>query len=187
MKDRAGKPARAEVTLYAVDEGVLSLIGYKTPDPIPIFGAPRSLRCSTIESRDALARLLNPFAALSALDKGLEGGGGGEGRAFASDFRASAYFNPSLVTDARGPRARQLQAPRQPRPPTGSWPSPRREDDRFGYARGLACHEPPADGAPRFPALLARGRRLDAGIVVHLEGLAKTKVDVEASPPRGSR
>src|SRR5262249_29202368 len=76
VKDRAGKPARAEITLYAVDEGVLSLVGYKTPDPIPVFGAPRSLKVATIESREAIARVENPFSILG-LDKGLTGGGGG--------------------------------------------------------------------------------------------------------------
>ncbi len=29
VRDRAGQPARAEVTLYAVDEGVLSLTGQR--------------------------------------------------------------------------------------------------------------------------------------------------------------
>ena len=76
VKDKAGKPARAEITLYAVDEGVLSLVGYKTPDPIPVFGAPRSLKVATIESREAIARVENPFSILG-LDKGLTGGGGG--------------------------------------------------------------------------------------------------------------
>src|SRR5206468_3052322 len=32
--DAAGKPARAEVTLYAADEGSLSLTYYHTPEPI---------------------------------------------------------------------------------------------------------------------------------------------------------
>ena len=93
--------AHAEVTLYAVDEGVLSLVGYKTPDPVPFFGAARSLKVATLESREALARVLDPFATLG-LDKGLDGGSGGEGGA-RRDFRASAYWSPALVTDAVPP------------------------------------------------------------------------------------
>ena len=41
VKDKSGRGAKSELTVYAVDEGVLSLVTYKTPDPIPVFGAPR--------------------------------------------------------------------------------------------------------------------------------------------------
>src|SRR5262249_41428489 len=100
VQDRAGKPARAEVTLYAVDEGVLSLIRYETPDPIPVFTAPRSLHVATIESREALAKVLvHPLGELG-FDKGFDGGGGGE--PVRHDFRQTAYFAPSLVTDSAG-------------------------------------------------------------------------------------
>ncbi|HLM72969.1 MAG TPA: MG2 domain-containing protein, partial [Polyangiaceae bacterium] len=76
VRDAKGLPAHAEVTLYAVDEGVLSLIGYETPDPIPVFTAPRPLKIQSIETRQAIAKIQNPYAALG-LDKGLEGGSGG--------------------------------------------------------------------------------------------------------------
>jgi alpha-2-macroglobulin len=33
VKDSAGRPVEAEVALAAADEGVLSLIDFKTPDP----------------------------------------------------------------------------------------------------------------------------------------------------------
>ena len=71
VKDRAGKPHAGEVTLYAVDEGVLSLIGYKVPDPIPVFSAPRRLSVATLEARDGLGRI-----GLEALDGALGGGQG---------------------------------------------------------------------------------------------------------------
>ena len=50
VTDRAGKGARADVTFYAVDEGVLMLTGYKTPDPIPVFTAARALSVSASRS-----------------------------------------------------------------------------------------------------------------------------------------
>lgn len=44
VKDRAGKGAQSEITLYAVDEGVLMLTAYKTPDPVPVMLGPRPLQ-----------------------------------------------------------------------------------------------------------------------------------------------
>src|SRR5690606_3467892 len=51
VRDFAGKGKPAEVTFYAVDEGVLALTGYQLPDPVHRFTAPRALRVATIESR----------------------------------------------------------------------------------------------------------------------------------------
>ncbi|MFO0762492.1 MAG: MG2 domain-containing protein [Byssovorax sp.] len=177
VKDRAGKPARSEVTLYAVDEGVLSLIGYKTPDPIPVFGAPRSLKVATIEAREVLAKVMNPFAALG-LDKGLEGGGGGKDGGVRRDFRSSAYFNPTLVTDDKGHIHASFKLP-------DSLTTYRlmavaaAEDDRFGYAESNVTTSRPLMGRPAFPRFLRAGDSLEAGVVVTSKGLAKSKIDVE--------
>ena len=175
VKDRAGKPARAEITLYAVDEGVLTLIGYKTPDPIPIFGAPRALKVTTGESRTDLARLLNPFAALG-IDKGLEGGGGGEG-GVRKDFKASAYFNPSLVTDALGHAHASFKLPDN-LTTFRIMAVAAAEDDRFGYAQDRVTVSRPLMARPAFPRFVRAGDTLDAGIVVTSKGLPKSKIDV---------
>jgi uncharacterized protein YfaS (alpha-2-macroglobulin family) len=177
VKDRTGKPARAEVTLYAVDEGVLSLIGYKTPDPIPVFGAPRALKVATIEAREALAKVMNPFAALG-LDKGLEGGGGGGESGIRRDFRSSAYFNPTLITDDKGHIHASFKLP-------DSLTTYRlmavatAEDDRFGYAQNHVTTSRPLMARPAFPRFLRAGDSLDAGVVVTSKGLPKAKVEVE--------
>lgn len=175
VKDRAGKPARAEITLYAVDEGVLSLIGYKTPDPIPIFGAPRSLKVTTGETRTELARLMNPFAALG-LDKGLEGGGGGEG-GVRKDFKANAYFNPSLITDAAGHAHASFKLPDN-LTTFRIMAVAAAEDDRFGYAQDRVTVSRPLMARPAFPRFVRAGDALDAGIVVTSKGLPKAKIDV---------
>ncbi len=177
VKDRSGKPARAELTLYAVDEGVLSLIGYKTPDPVPFFGAPRSLKVATIESREALARVQNPFAALG-LDKGLEGGSGGSETGVRRDFRASAYWSPALVTDAAGHVHVSFKLP-------DSLTTYRvmavasAEDDRFGYAEERVVTSRPLMARPAFPRFLRAGDAIEAGVVVTSKGLGKTRVEVE--------
>ena len=43
VRDAAGKGRRSEVTLWAVDEGVLALTGYRTPDPLDLLYRPRGL------------------------------------------------------------------------------------------------------------------------------------------------
>ncbi|MEO6598607.1 MAG: MG2 domain-containing protein, partial [Polyangiaceae bacterium] len=102
VRDRAGKPHSTEVTVYAVDEGVLSLINYKVPDPIPVFTAPRPLNVATLESRDGLAKVgLEALDGAMGDEKGRDGGGGGLSPA-RRDFRQTAYFNPSVLVDESG-------------------------------------------------------------------------------------
>jgi len=178
VKDRKGSPARAEVTLYAVDEGVLSLIGYRTPDPVGVFGAARSLKVATIEARESLARVSNPFAELG-LDKGLEGGGGGE-NGVRRDFRASAYWGPSLQTDAAGHAHASFKLP-------DSLTTYRvmavvtAEDDRFGYGEDRVVASRPLMARPAFPRFLRAGDAIDAGVVLTSKGLPRSRVEVEIS------
>lgn len=104
VTDLAGKPADVEMAVCVVDEAILSLTGYKTPDlraltdfllPLSIFTG--DLRTSLI-SQD-LFKLISTRA--------LTGGDGGAG-AIASDldarkdFRPVAYWNAGLRTDTNG-------------------------------------------------------------------------------------
>lgn len=179
VRDQKGKPARAEVTLYAVDEGVLSLIGYQTPDPVDAMSEPRPLRVGTMESREALARTFNPFAALG-LDKGKDGGDGAESKSpgFRRDFRTSAYFHPTLVTDDKGRVEARFKLPE-------SLTTYRimavvaAEDDRFGYAQSHVTTSRPLMARPALPRFLRAGDTIDAGVVVTAKGIAKSAVDVE--------
>ena len=178
VEARGGKPARAEVTLYAVDEGVLSLIGYQTPDPIPIFAAPRRLEVATIEMREALARVRNPFADLGE-DKGLPGGGGaGPGLGVRRDFRPSAYYNPSLVTDAAGKAKVTFKLP-------DSLTTYRimavvaGEGDRFGYGAARVTTSRPLMARPALPRFLRAGDAIDAGVVLTSKGLPRSEIEVE--------
>ncbi len=114
-----GPIAGAEVTLYAVDKGVLSLTGYKTPEPLRTFYRPRPL---DVETGLTIPNLLSedPEDMNFSSDKGsaankgyLVGGGGGEGRGdrLRQNFVACAYWNPGLVTDAQGRVSAHFQAP----------------------------------------------------------------------------
>ncbi|MCX7882380.1 MAG: MG2 domain-containing protein [Brevinematales bacterium] len=52
VKDSAGKPVSAEVTVSVADRGVLNLVNYTLPNPLSFFYAPRPLAISTYESRN---------------------------------------------------------------------------------------------------------------------------------------
>ena len=90
--------AGAEVTLYAVDEGILSLGNPALPDPGAVFYAPRPLAVGTgISLPNLLPEDAEPR---KYANKGYMGGGGGRSRA-RRNFLACAFWNATLVTDSR--------------------------------------------------------------------------------------
>jgi alpha-2-macroglobulin len=183
VKDAAGKPKPAEVTLYAVDEGVLSLIGYKTPDPLPVFTAARDLQVATLEARDSLARVtLAQLTGALGLDKGQEGGGGGEGgpRSARRDFRQSAYFNPAVMAGADGKASVSFKLPE-------SLTTFRvmavavSSDDRYGYGDARVVTSRRLMARPALPRFARSGDSLDAGVVVTGKGFGPADVSVRAA------
>ncbi|HSP14503.1 MAG TPA: MG2 domain-containing protein [Thermoanaerobaculia bacterium] len=98
--DASGKPAQSEVTLWAVDYGVLSLTAYQTPDVLESIYLRKALQVVTDDSRQRIVsrRVLTP--------KGADEGGGGGREASAGsvrkDFRVLAFWVGSVVTDAKG-------------------------------------------------------------------------------------
>jgi uncharacterized protein YfaS (alpha-2-macroglobulin family) len=108
--DFQGNPVpNAEVTLFAVDEGVLSLTGYETPDPLQFFNEPRPLNVSTALTLPAL--LSEDPAERDFANKGYLIGGGGEMPQIRKNFLACAFWNATLRTDAKGKLAASFTAP----------------------------------------------------------------------------
>ena len=100
VTDEAGRPVAAELTVFAVDEGVLSLTGYPTPDVFSAFYGPRPLNVLTADTR------LHVIGQRSYGEKGeARGGGGGASLAgidLRSDFKPTAYWNPAVRSGADG-------------------------------------------------------------------------------------
>ena len=105
VADAGGKPVKAEVALYAVDEGVLQLTGYQTPDPFGFFYGPRPLWASTSDNRLLVIGMRN-FG-----EKGQDRGGGGGGLAplpgmegvdLRRHFESLAFWSAELHTGADG-------------------------------------------------------------------------------------
>ena len=114
VRDATGTGAAdAEVVLYAVDEGVLSLTDYKTPDPLAFFGQPRPL---AVRTSLTLPTLLKEDADESDFaNKGYLIGDGKGGppllEGLRKNFLACAFWNATLRTDGRGHLRAELVAP----------------------------------------------------------------------------
>jgi len=107
VTDSAGKPAAGEVTLWAVDYGVLSLTGYRAPDVLKAVYQQKALQVLTEDSRERIIsrRVITPKGAG-------EGGGGGEaGMNVRRDFRPLAFWLGSVETDSSGKATRTVTLP----------------------------------------------------------------------------
>ena len=105
VKDAAGNAvAGSEVTLYAVDEGVLSLMTYETPKPLEFFDVAQPLSVNNYTTLDAL--LTEKMSERYRGNKGIVIGGGdaeaGADMALRKNFVATASWSAALTTDAQG-------------------------------------------------------------------------------------
>jgi uncharacterized protein YfaS (alpha-2-macroglobulin family) len=107
VRDAAKNGVKASLAVAVVDVGVLNLIGYQTPDPFSRFYGQRPLSVQTAETRQYIVGQ-REFG-----EKGEDSGGGGTEGGVPSgvelsevevrgDFRTTAYWNPSLVTNDKG-------------------------------------------------------------------------------------
>lgn len=109
VKDMAGAGTASEVTLWAVDYGVLSLTGFEPPDVAGDVYVHKALQVMNTDNRQRIVsrRVLTP--------KGETDGGGGGSDAGAGavrkDFRALAFWLGSVVTGADGKAAVEVTLP----------------------------------------------------------------------------
>ncbi|HEU4730355.1 MAG TPA: MG2 domain-containing protein [Kofleriaceae bacterium] len=175
VTDATGAPASAEVSITASDEGVLSLIGYETPNPIPTFYAPWGLGVSTATQLEYLRDIPGPNQERPAF-------GGDAVGTIRSRFVSTAVWTPGAVTDASGIatitfpapdnltafRVMALAADRGHR--FGS------ADQRFTVAKPLQLHQ-------LLPRFLNVGDVLQGGVVIHNEtgkpGTAIVKLEAD--------
>ncbi len=100
VRDVAGSGQRSEVTLWAVDEGVLALTGFRTPDPLDLLYQPRGLGMRLASTLTTVT----PQVAEGEKGKRAPGGGGGQEAAdiLRSRFQSTAFFLGSVVTGPDG-------------------------------------------------------------------------------------
>ena len=100
---RGGKPlANAELTLLAVDRGVLDLIDYHVPNPLDFFYNLDNFQLG-VTGGDSRAWLMDPvMEEAKTLAGGDSDGGKGDDEAERSNFNPTAVFIPILKTDSNG-------------------------------------------------------------------------------------
>ncbi|HUR82817.1 MAG TPA: alpha-2-macroglobulin family protein, partial [Thermoanaerobaculia bacterium] len=182
VKDAAGKPTQSEVTLWAVDYGVLSLTGYQTPDVLETIYLDKALQVLNEDSRQRIIsrRVLTP--------KGATDGGGGGRDAGAStlrkDFRVLAFWLGSVVTDAKGKATREITLPEslttyRIMAVAGD------KQSRFGWDNAEIRVNKPLMITAAWPRFMAVGDKAHFGGVVHNTGktAGKATVSIESLDP----
>jgi alpha-2-macroglobulin len=164
VKDRQGRGASSEVTLWAVDYGVLSLTAYRTPDVLDSVYVRKALQVLTEDTRQKIIsrRVITP--------KGdTDGGGGGLGAATGDgvrqDFRVLAFWLGSVVTDAAGHATVDVKLPEslttyRIMAVAGD------KGSRFGSADSEIRINKPLTLKATFPRFLAVGDKASFGAVV---------------------
>jgi uncharacterized protein YfaS (alpha-2-macroglobulin family) len=183
ITDRAGKGQRGEVTLWAVDEGVLSLTGYQTPDPIDLLYAPRGLGLRLASNLTTVA----PQVPEGEKGGRAPGGGGGQGESdvLRSRFKTTAFFLGSVVTDSAGVALAKAKLP-------DNLTTFRvmavavTAGDRYGHGQSPLLVTRPLVARPALPRFLREGDRFAAGVVVNQRAGGTPDVTVSADS-RGSQ
>jgi len=163
-----GRALSAEVALAVVNESVLQLTGFDTPDPTSVFHAPRGL---TVRSYSNVPLVVaDPAAAARVPETARIGTGGEDGQGGRPDVRndyvAAAYIAPDLRTDERGsvkfafPAPSDLSAYRLMVVAAG-------KDDRVGSADARISVAQPLSARVIAPEFFSSGDRIDLGVLVH--------------------
>jgi uncharacterized protein YfaS (alpha-2-macroglobulin family) len=175
VKDVKGAGARSEVTLWAVDYGVLSLTAYQTPDVLPSVYIEKALQVINDDSREKIIsrRVITPKGAA-------EGGGGGRDAGpgmLRKDFRVLAFWLGSIVTDGKGHAKTEVTLP-ESLTTYRIMAVAADKQSRFGSGQSEIRINKPLLLAPAFPRFLAVGDKALFGAVVHSQLAAKGKATV---------
>ena len=170
ITDHEGQPVEnAEVCLYAVDEGVLSLTGYSTPEPAGTFHRPFPLAVMTGQTLSDL--LPEDPRELDFGNKGyVIGGGGAVGDSIQpdrlrKDFRSLAFWRGSLITDAKGRVRTTFQVPDSLT--TYRVMAVVCQGNRFGSGEEPLTINQPLMLQPALPAFGNAGDQMDLSAVLH--------------------
>ncbi len=177
VRDARGVGRRAEVTLWAVDEGVLALTGYKTPDPVDLLYKRRGLGLRLASTLVAVA------AQVVEGEKGQRAPGGGGGMdvegILRSRFQTTAFFLGSVVTDSAG---RAVAAAKLPDNLTTFriMAVAVTAGDRYGSGESPLLVTRPLLARPALPRFVREDDRFNAGVVVNQRLGGTPRVLVEA-------
>ncbi|MEY4577045.1 MAG: hypothetical protein RL701_1748, partial [Pseudomonadota bacterium] len=163
-----GKPVVAEVALAAVNESVLLLTDYATPDPTSVFHAPRGLGVNTLSN---ITRVIGDPKLLAAVPETArvgtpgEDGTGGQPE-LRNDYVAAAYVAAQLRTDKQGRVHFAFDAPTD-LSAYRLMAIVAAKDDRVGSADARLRVSQPLAAHVTAPRFVSRGDTLEIGALVH--------------------
>jgi hypothetical protein len=167
VTDAQGKPVQGEFSLSVVDLAALALADPNALDILPAFYGEQPLG---IRTSLALAAFSKRFAPSSIESPGGLGGGGGGGEALGpivrENFPDTAYWNPTLVTDADGNGQVTLALPDS----LTTWHVDARgltSDTRVGQAETQVITTKPLLIRPVTPRFLVVGDHVELAAIVH--------------------
>jgi alpha-2-macroglobulin len=177
VTDVEGRGRRAEVTLWAVDLGVLALTGYRTPDPIDLLYATRGVG---VRLASNLVRVAAQIPEGQKGNREAGGGGGGDDAGILrSQFQTTAFFLGSVVTDENGEAIATAGLP-------DNLTTFRvmavavTDGDRYGSGDAEILVTRPLVARPSLPRFLREGDRFAAGVLVNHRMGGTPSVDVRA-------
>ena len=181
MRDGRGAGQQGEVTLWAVDEGVLALTGYQTPDPLDLIYRERGLGVRLASNVVTVAPQV-PEGEKGQRHPG--GGGGGENAdILRSRFQTTAFFLGSVVTDSQGVAIARAKLP-------DNLTTFRimavavTSGDRYGKGQSSMLVTRPLIARPALPRFVRAGDDFTAGVVVN-QRAGGTPVATVTSRARG--
>ncbi|MBC8089440.1 MAG: Ig-like domain-containing protein [Phycisphaerae bacterium] len=178
VKNARNQGVKSEVTLWAVDEGVLALTGYRTPDPLDLLYQPRGVGLTLAST------LVSVAPQLPEGEKGFREAGGSGGRdggdILRSQFRTTAFFLGSVVTDDAGHAVATAKLPDNLTTFRVMAVAVTRAD-RFGSGFGKLLVTRPLVARAALPRFLRPGDAAEAGTVVNLRGGNKASASVDVS------
>lgn len=189
-----GKGVPAEVNLYAVDEGVLMLTGYRVPDLIPKLFVERPYGVLALDTRmHVLGRREYITPVIKGEDDGGGGGEGDSGEELRKDFNPVATWVGALETDGTGKATHRFEVP-------DTLTTYRlmavavTKDDRFGSGKAEFLVNKTLMMRQALSRFARPGDRLQGGVVVNqLSGqgmdveVSLEKIDEELFTVRGAR
>ncbi len=177
ITDQDGNGTNGEITAFAVDEGVLALTGYGTPNAFDDFYGARPLQVASADSRPYVIGQRN-FG-----EKGKSRGGGGasganlEGVDLRSRFIPTAYWAPSVQADAQGRAKVSFTLPDNLS--RFRFMAVAHAGKRFGSADARLTVSKPLLLRPSLPRFARVGDSFQCGTVVHNYSSATARVRLE--------
>ncbi len=182
VTDHQNRGTSSEVTLWAVDYGVLSLTSYQTPDVLGSVYVRKALQVFNSDNRQRIIsrRVLTPKGATDG------GGGGADSGAgtLRKDFRVLAFWLGSVTTDTNGHARVDVTLPESLTTYRIMAVAADR-NSRFGSGDSEVRINKPLTLKPTFPRFMAVGDRAHFGAVItsQLASAATATVTIKSLDP----